>query len=263
MIPFFIIGSGRSGSTFLYHLLSAHPKIALTNEAKITDLLCFFYEYSQLPAGQPNPTRAERGIISPVAIPVFSDVFQQHAQQMLVEFYQHSFPDKSFSHWGDKLPDAACAIALAEFLPETRYLVVMRDPRDTVSSYRSYGLRMGGEMADHVSQPIEVLAQSWVRTYDHIFKTLAPEQVSLVQYETLIADPMQTANRALKFLSLPPSDQVKKAWRTNQSFPEHGTSHSPQASIGRWRQDLSPVDLDQVSSICAEYLQRYYPQNVA
>ena len=37
--PFFILGSGRSGSTFLYHLLSAHPQVALTNEANLADAL--------------------------------------------------------------------------------------------------------------------------------------------------------------------------------------------------------------------------------
>jgi hypothetical protein len=42
--PFFITGTGRSGSTFLYLLLRAHPKIAITNEARIIDALWLAYQ---------------------------------------------------------------------------------------------------------------------------------------------------------------------------------------------------------------------------
>ncbi len=39
--PFFIVGTGRSGSTLLQRLLAAHPRIALTNEGHVADFLYY------------------------------------------------------------------------------------------------------------------------------------------------------------------------------------------------------------------------------
>ena len=39
--PIFIAGLGRSGTTMLYRLLDRHPRIAMTNEARVADFLVF------------------------------------------------------------------------------------------------------------------------------------------------------------------------------------------------------------------------------
>ena len=47
--PFFIVGLMRSGTTYLYRLLADHPKIALTNEARVADFLTFCCRLAGIP----------------------------------------------------------------------------------------------------------------------------------------------------------------------------------------------------------------------
>ena len=53
--PFFVIGTGRCGSTLLCHLLQAHPSVAMMNEARLLDALWFFFQFARLPAVNLQP----------------------------------------------------------------------------------------------------------------------------------------------------------------------------------------------------------------
>jgi hypothetical protein len=67
------------------------------------------------------------------------------------------------------------------------------------------------------------------------------ERAHLVRYEDLVLEPEETIVRLLEYLELDSSPALRRrigaaaAKRT-----AHGTSASPEASIGRWRRELPP-----------------------
>ena len=100
--PFFVAGSGRSGTTFLYRLLEGHPRIALTNEAGVADLLRVFVEMAAVPAWQPHDiphgeVSRLHGYIRPPYLPVAGEVVRRNALRALEEFYAERFPDKDYA----------------------------------------------------------------------------------------------------------------------------------------------------------------------
>ena len=47
--PFFIVGSGRCGATWMYFVLREHPEIAMTNEGRVLDYVYFCHELVRVP----------------------------------------------------------------------------------------------------------------------------------------------------------------------------------------------------------------------
>jgi hypothetical protein len=69
------------------------------------------------------------------------------------------------------------------------------------------------------------------------------EPGSLVRYEDLVRDPASTLPPLLASLGLDAAPETVSSLIAAADAPElrgHGTAGSPEASIGRWRSDLSP-----------------------
>jgi hypothetical protein len=80
------------------------------------------------------------------------------------------------------------------------------------------------------------------------------EDSLLVRYEDLASQPEETAEQMLAYLELPRepetvAEMVRAAFQT-PALAEHRTSRSVEASIGRWRQELSP----ELRAVCRESL---------
>ena len=252
--PFFIVGLGRSGTTYLFHLLNAHPRIALTDGAKVLDALCYSYRFCTLPADEFNATGELRGVVDPDCIPTFSVIFIRHARQMLEEFYAARFK-KPFTHWGDKLPDLHCAVAARSIFPHIRFLVPVRDPRDVLCSAREYAPRFDARSYQLLrNSTLAEQCESWCTAYQYLFEHL--DDYHIVRYERLVAEPAAVIEQALHYLGLTTHRAVIDAIRTNRTFAAHGTSPSAKASIGRWKRDLSPDDAQTVEKICGSLMRK-------
>ena len=253
--PFFIVGTGRSGSTYLYHILKKHSKIALTNEAKLLDALFFCYEYCTLPNGEVSERRGFCGVVHADAIPVFSNLFAKHAKQMLEEFYTASF-NKPFTHWGDKLPDPYCAVAARRIFPQVHFIVLVRDPRDVLCSYRSFSLGLSTPFNRWwVGLSYREQCDAWRKIYDYILSNL--DVYHVVAYEQLVYNPVKVVKGVFRFLGLDMCPAVEHAIQTNNSFAGHSISPSPQASIGRWKRELTPEEVRMVEDVCGPLMRRF------
>jgi hypothetical protein len=137
--PFFIVGSARSGTTFLRLALNAHPDIAVPPESRfITEL----YKGDE------------------VEVESFLDALQRHkrfsAWKLPIETVRREFHGNAFmkypdairstynayaahhgkSRWGDKTPRYVLNIPqLARLFPDARFIHLIRDGRDVALSY--------------------------------------------------------------------------------------------------------------------------------
>ena len=264
--PFLIVGSGRCGSTWLYSILREHPQLALTNEARVLDFLYFCVELAGVPSTEirelitREPVRM-RGIVRAENVAAWTPVFTARAKDACQDFYRQAFPDKPFRWWGDKLPDPRAALSARYLWPDARYLVLVRDPRDVLCSWRAHA-RRGAVARDYpelVGLTAASLAASWNALYRGVGEQLARHAVPplWLRYEDLRREPQRRIGEVLAFLELTWTPEVERALQQDSTFDAHATAATPDASIGRWRAELPVEEARAIESACGELMQRF------
>jgi Sulfotransferase family len=137
---------------------------------------------------------------------------------------------------------------LRELYPDAREIFLVRDFRDMIASMlaaneRRGGVRFGRAQDDSDERFVRRfrrfaanLAASWRRRGDRSY---------LVRYEDLITRPRETVAGVVDHLGVDASAGTLEAMAASlalreESLEAHITSSSPEASIGRWREDLPP-----------------------
>jgi sulfotransferase family protein len=167
---------------------------------------------------------------------------------------------------------SAGAPLLMEALPESRMVLLVRDPRDVVASWvdahREGGWKDGRRKEkDQPRVPIDVRAKKYLQNVGEARKAYNSHQGRkvLVRYEELRADTLGTMKRIYSALEIPVdegklSQAVEKySW---ENIPEEekgeGKFHR-KATPGGWREDLTPEQVKTVEKITAPLLNELYP----
>lgn len=254
--PFFVVGMGRSGSSYLRKLLNRHPRVALTNESHIIDVLSGVLQVYQLPVGERDEYLGITGVINPDYEPVITRLFNKHIPLFLETFYKECFPGKQFTHWGEKLPSLTAVSHFVEFYPHTRFVMLVRDPRDVVCSYAGFRTQRYGDDPSKASLfTPEFQTKRWVEVYSGLLDRL--EDYHLVKYETLIADPETTVRGVLDHLGLEPVPEVFEDIAMPDFHAAQRTASETTGTIGRWRTELGTEDVAMVQSRCGELMKRF------
>jgi hypothetical protein len=160
-------------------------------------------------------------------------VAQGQAIEPLMYFAEKHFPD-------------AYPRLMRDLYPDARELFLVRDFRDMVASMQAYNARQGSGSFGRDKAGSD---EAWLAYLHQNFLVLRAawrdrgEPGSLVRYEDLVPDPATTLPPLLTFLGLDAAPETVACLIAAADAPElrgHGTSGSPEASIGRWRNDLSP-----------------------
>ena len=195
--PIFVVGTGRSGTTLLRFMLSAHPRIYITHEAS-------FYVYEAL-VGR-RGTRRD-----------FLDYYVQTQNFRWLnvdpEVVVGAAPDggapftalmraKAESYgrvrWGDKTPShAACLTRIFRDVPEARVIHIVRDPRGVALSLSRMPWAPGSLYANAAFVERE-------RRQVEPFK----DRVLQVRLEDLLGDARTTMGRILEYVGEPWDDAV-------------------------------------------------------
>jgi hypothetical protein len=112
-----------------------------------------------------------------------------------------------------------------------REVVIVRDPRDVLCSHMSYFASSQEKAFTHLSHSNRQLTS---------LQDEAGPDICVIRYEEMIAGEPETFQRLRAFLDVEVAPVQEEAG--SRIFAKHATSASPQASIGRWRQDL-PAEL--------------------
>jgi hypothetical protein len=148
------------------------------------------------------------------------------------------------------LPEPFVQDRLWELIPDSREVVLVRDPRDMIASILAFNHKRGvvafgrqlaasdEEFVLGVRDAVEALRHAWRRR---------GSRALLVRYEDLVLRAPETLRTVFAYLDLEHGqgtvdDVLRLATETAPELQDsHRTAGAPEASVGRWRRDLSPA----------------------
>lgn len=289
--PMFIVGPGRSGTTLLRSLLSAHSRIAVTPETHFmahaegrglergapADFETFWSGYTSWVRFADLGVDAQRcrQIIEEQGEKTFESVFRAVLR---------AYAEKAGkSRVGEKTPGHTRFLAhLLGWFPDAQVLVMQRDPRAVVASQlktpyvqKRMAAASNGRhvIAGRRAHEVAFYADNWRIVYE---ERLAPwkddPRVHTVRYEELVQDPEREVRAVCDFLGEPfepdvladrttsvptpagtSSDDRLERWRREHHGKSLGRVSSD--SLGKWKQDLSRIETALIEGYCSEEME--------
>ena len=228
-----IVGSPRSGTTLVRLMLDAHPDLAIPPE---TGFLPSIAERSQI-----EPAATVQELIDlvtrfPPDAPAWKDFqipgedYARHVQGLdpfsladgVRAFYRMYAARCGKSRWGDKTPLYCRYLAeLEAFLPEARFVHIVRDGRDVAVSLRSRWFSPGHD--------IRVQAEYWrINVLAGRQDGAACANYLEVRYEDVVRQPEPTLRTICDFLELAFDPQML---RWHERAPERLAEHLTRRTV--------------------------------
>ena len=185
----FIVGVGRSGTTLLRLMLDAHPDLAVPPETGFIPKVCALKTRGEdlrrafLEAVSGFHTWPDFGLSEKdfgAALAGLNGFTPAAGTRLFYRLYAARFAK---TRWGDKTPSYCASISqIRRFLPEARFIHVIRDGRDVALSMRDMLWAPGKDMktlADHWRDTILEARRQGGRRRDYLE----------IRYERLVRDP--------------------------------------------------------------------------
>jgi Sulfotransferase family len=246
----FIIGSPRSGTTWLQLMLGAHPKVCATTELRLYNK----YTAPWLQAWKEETPLTEEGKHY-LGLPVLwtEAEFHEFLRGFLDRVYTKVIASKAAAtHILDKHPQYSQFVEDIHFLiPGARFIHIIRDGRDVAVSLAAASRQMGW----FASEPLPDYGAFWKR------ELLAARKASgytgrylEVRYEDLSAGPATVLKSVLGFCGLAASDELVTAIVEKHKFenlkrsrlsPAEGVrvpeGHYRQGKVGSWYREFTAL----------------------
>ena len=283
--PIFIVGVGRSGTTLLRSLLSAHSRVAIAPE---THYMKLANRRGDLARGRPVDFEdfwrrfvatgrfADLGISEPKVLAGLRPLRQPDHRSifgLLLALYAGRW---SKPRAGEKSPSHVDYIGeLLRWFPEARVIAMQRDPRAAAASKLTVdwavhaprpSLRQG-IVANRRQYHLVQTAARWARVHEVVLPPWQhDDRVRTVRYEDLVADPVPVLRALCGFIGEDYEDAMLRtrdaardpapdrnggpSLRGAAAHYERARQPVNTASLNRWQQRLTTAEITTIEAIC-------------
>lgn len=259
--PFFIIGSGRCGTTLLRAALETEPSVHIPPETHVLGPLIRRYRwYSRLPWTELNKLilgtfefHAHFAAFEITLRDLYLELLNVPAERLNLAhvlnrvYLEHAKSFKpSATRWGDKTPlNTFYLKEILSVFPDARFIHVLRDGRDVVRSYVELN-----------RYDIQEAAARWTRSVrlSRQFGRRHPDRFTEVRYEDLVHDPRGAIQSVCRFLGLQFSDRMLRHHEYDLKLGDvdllshHANVKNPISTtrVGRWREFFDDEEAEDV-----------------
>jgi hypothetical protein len=267
-----IFCSIRSGSTWLSSIMGEIEGCEVWDEPGVGRLFGEFYDRT------PESRRRSPGFI--MGNPV-REHWIKAIRSFVLDSVAYTNPHLDASDYlAIKEPGGGSVGAplLMEALPESRMILLIRDPRDIMASVLDsareggwfYERQDGNPNAMPDRKPNVYLKRRSNVYLQHMEKALEAYNShqghkALVRYEELRADTLGTMKRIYSALEVPADDGElaraveKYSWENIPEEQKGPGKFNRKATPGGWREDLTPRQAEIIEEITASLLEEFYP----
>lgn len=252
--PFFIIGSGRNGSTLLASMLNQHPqKMVPPEQWVLYEMIIKYKLYNYFPwrdlvniivgliAIEESTIGWNTDFSSALDrlqnLPADKRSFRRIIHEIYTEHGRQN--NREFQIWGEKSP--INTVYLQYIYPafdDCKYIFLLRDGRDVVSS-----------MVKNNNRPLTFAIWKWnysIQQYKWLKKRHPESKIHIIKYEKLVHQPEYTLKKLTDFLGVRYSNKMLD-YQDNAEYlgveekPHHKKIQNTLSddSIGKWKHRLT------------------------
>jgi len=262
---FFILGSGRNGSTLLASILNAHNELIIPPEQFVLPYAImkrYFYVFQSTTAWQKNVNKMfldKRKTLNWEIDLEGINVENKDVSELFnkIFFKYAELKTKKIKLWGDKTP---INIHFIKFIyPEfsnSKYIFLIRDVRDVVLSYK--------KLDGHKAQNINYAIWKWKDSIEKLCYLQNNTDVLIVKYEKLVGNTKVALKKVLHFLEISYSENIiqqkLKAFEMGLGTKKHHENLDKpisSKSVGGWKGKLNQQEISLIESKCGKELLQF------
>jgi len=270
--PVFIVGCGRSGTTWLQMLIAQHPAVATAPETHVFSRYLGLLErrwQQESKYRQVHGTRS--GIQGPIDRSGFDALLRRFAIRVLQGVCKEQ-PDVALVV--EKSPNHVQWLPLIHrCFPEARFVHVVRDPRAVVASHRAAAKGWARHWA---ASGIVQVATQWYEAVRAVRSSGIPADIIReIRYEDLLESPVDELSSVLEWLGLEVERETVVGYvdacrfdrlqrgsddataRVKQIVPVQARTFFRRGTAGGWTEDLTPAQVALIERVAGEWMAEF------